>query len=261
MDVIIFSGQSNMQGQTSSLPSPNDPVDGALEYRFSDDSLVPLCHPCGEYIGEIKDCPGGFLLNGADSGHGSMTPDFCREYVRLTGRRVVAIHAARGGTVIGEWQKGTDRYALAVEKINAGIKKAREIESVDRIHLVWLQGESDAIIRTSAEEYKRLLTKFKNDLKEDVGIERFGIIEVGYFCGVVSWIGDRTREEGRRDDEIIMKAQEELCEEDADFVMLTKLAHDLSLRGEYLNPQAEGHFDNEAQKMIGEAAAKALAAL
>ena len=35
MDVIIFGGQSNMQGQTECLPQENIPVQGAVEYRYN----------------------------------------------------------------------------------------------------------------------------------------------------------------------------------------------------------------------------------
>ena len=33
-DIIIFAGQSNMQGETEGLPLNNEPVRNALEYRF-----------------------------------------------------------------------------------------------------------------------------------------------------------------------------------------------------------------------------------
>ena len=261
MDVIIFSGQSNMQGQTEALPSPNEPVDGALEYKFATDSLVPLLHPCGEDLGgdARETCP----IQQAWDGHGSIVPDFCREYVRLTGRRVCAVHDAKGGTAISEWQKNGDenaaaRYKLAVAKMNAAIAKARETEGVGRVFLLWLQGESDAIYRTPPEEYKRMMIAFKDDLKRDVGIERFGIIGVGYFAGVVSWLGDRTREEGLRDDDIIIRAQDELCREDADFAMLTTVCREFSLRQEMISPLAEGHYNNDAMTLIGRYAARAL---
>ena len=48
-DVIIFGGQSNMQGQSERL-SENVPVKSALEYRLLTDSLVPLSNPVGEDI-------------------------------------------------------------------------------------------------------------------------------------------------------------------------------------------------------------------
>ena len=40
MDVIIFCGQSNMQGQTEGLPEVNEAVYGALEYRALTNSFV-----------------------------------------------------------------------------------------------------------------------------------------------------------------------------------------------------------------------------
>ena len=52
LDILIFGGQSNMQGQTEALPIPNEPVDGASEYRYLTDSLIPLQHPVGELIGD-----------------------------------------------------------------------------------------------------------------------------------------------------------------------------------------------------------------
>ena len=261
MDVIIFSGQSNMQGQTEALPSPNEPVDGALEYRYATDELVPLRHPCGEDLGgdARENCP----IQQAWDGHGSLVPDFCREYVRLTGRRVCAVHDAKGGSAIAEWQKNGDenaagRYALAVAKMKAAIAKVRETDKFGHVFLLWLQGESDAIYRTPPEEYKRMMTAFKDDLKADVGIERFGIIGVGYFAGVVSWLTDRTREVGMRDDEVIIRAQDELCREDADFARVTTVCRELSLQSEMISPFAEGHYNNAAMTLIGKYAARGL---
>ena len=41
MDVIIFSGQSNMQGQSECL-TENDVVNDAYEYKWLTDELLPL---------------------------------------------------------------------------------------------------------------------------------------------------------------------------------------------------------------------------
>ena len=49
MDVIIFSGQSNMQGQSETL-SEHDIVKDAYEYKWLTDELVPLQNPVGENI-------------------------------------------------------------------------------------------------------------------------------------------------------------------------------------------------------------------
>lgn len=254
MDILIFGGQSNMQGQTESLPECNEPVEKALEYRFETDLLIPVAHPIGE---KLED---GLLL-GASSGYGSMIPDFCRAYTKATGRQVIAIHAARGNTTLSQWMKGTDRYACAVRKIRAGIEKAKTAGTVDRIYYIWLQGESDAIERTGKTEYMRLLTQYKNDLKKDIGIQIFGIIKVGYFCATVRWLTDRTKEDAKACDEAIMQAQEALVEEDSDFVLLTGICKTLSLDPQNINPFADGHYNNAAMTVIGTEAGTALAKL
>ena len=143
MDVIIFGGQSNMQGQTGAMPEVNEGVEGALEYKLNENELVPLRLPVGEDLGGNK-----YLL-GASHGCGSLIPPFCRTYVKETGREVVAISACRGDTTVEDWQKGTYRYRTAAYKMIRGIAKAKALGEVEHIYFVWLQGESDAIIEST----------------------------------------------------------------------------------------------------------------
>lgn len=253
MDIIIFGGQSNMQGQTEGLPFVNAPVEGALEYRVQENALIPLKHPVGEAYGEES-------LAAAFGGGGSLVPAFCRAYVENCGQEVAAIHAARGNTTLGEWQKGTHRFYYAAQKIRAGIEKVKEEYEVGKVYYVWLQGESDAIIHTSEEEYLRALITYKNTLKTEFGIDKFGLIKVGYFFSISQWHTQVSNpEEKRACDEAIMRAQERAAKEDSDFIMLTRLCTDLSLRSEYINPQASGHYNNLAMELIGEEAGKKLA--
>ncbi len=253
IDILIFGGQSNMEGQTECLPVPNDIVPNAWEYCLLSDTLRPVCHPVGEDLEP--------LLGPASYGFGSLAPDCCRAYVTATGRAVVMIHAAQGATTIAEWQKGTPRYEKVIEKLRAGIRKAATRGTVKNIYYLWLQGESDAICRTTAEDYAARLTAYKNDLKQDVGIHRFGIIQVGYFCGTVRWLPDRTHEEGRWDDEVIQQAQEAVVAQDPDFVMLTREAVPMSLDAQFINPSEDGHFNNRGLAILGTLAGNALAAL
>ena len=252
LDILIFSGQSNMAGSTEGVPYPNDPVPGAVEFRSLTGSFQPLVHPVGEVLG-------GDLLTGGNNG--SPVPYTCAAYTAASGRQAVAIHVAQGATRIDQWLKGTDRYTIAVDKIQAGIRKAEEVGKIGRIVMVWLQGESDALNRTSKEDYMRMMTQFKNDLKQDVGLDTFGIIEVGYFCYTVGWLNDRSKEDAKACDETIMQAQEELPRVDKDFVMLTQITKVLSLDSAYENPLADGHYTNKGVAIIGEEAGKALAKL
>ena len=256
MDIIIFGGQSNMQGQTGAVPEVNEPVAGALEYKLTGNELVPLKLPVGEDIGGNK-----YLL-GASHDCGSLIPAFCRAYVNETGREVVAISACRGDTTVEDWQKGTYRYRAAANKIKRGIAKAGERGEIGHVYYVWLQGESDAVIESTEEEYLERLVRYKNTLKNEIGIEKFGIIKVGYFYCTSQWHkGVSNYDDKKKCDEAIMSAQERAVAEDSDFVMLTRVCPELSMKPEYINPEASGHYTNAAMDIIGTEAAKGLAAI
>ena len=255
MDIIIFGGQSNMQGQTECLPENNAPVQGAMEYRYKTNELIPLCHPVGEDLRGEKWCAA------AHQGHGCLVPAFCREYVRVTGREVVAIHAAKGNTVLGDWLGGTQHAYHARRKIASGIQKAKELGKIDHIYYVWLQGESDALIHTGEDEYVSRLIEYKNQLKVQFGIEKFGIIKVGYYLAQGSWNmnPNDTEQDKIIYNENIMRAQERAVEQDKDIVMLTRVCVELSQNQAYINPQAEGHYNNAGMEIIGKEAGETLA--
>lgn len=244
MDVIIFGGQSNMQGATESLPFPNEPVDGAYEYRLSLDQLIPLKHPVGENVREEQ------WLAAACEGGGSILPAFCRAYVQESGRQVVAVHAAKGSTTVAEWLYGTQHYFYTRKKALACIEKLKNNGELGRIYYVWLQGESDAVIHTTEEEYLERLIALKNRLKMDLNIEKFGIIKVGYFSP-----------DGEEYDEKIMRAQESAEKEDSDFIILTRVCPDLSKDMQYINPNCLGHYNNTATEIIGNESGKKLASI
>ena len=252
MDVIIFCGQSNMQGQTESRPI-RKPVKKASEFLLMGGRFIPLNHPVGETFADEND---SWLFQSAGK-NGSLVVDFMEEYVKGRGE-AVAVHVARGDTTISEWQKGTKRYEFALMKIKSCLQKLGD--NVGKVYLVYLQGESDAYKQTEKEEYKKLLQNFKNDLKEEVGIEKFGIIKVGYFASQVKMTEGNEREKNVELDKRIMTAQEEIVKEDSDFIMLTRVCTELSVNKKYINPFAEGHYNNRAMKIIGKSAAKALVA-
>ena len=257
IDLIIFGGQSNMQGQSERLSNCNV-VENAYEYRFLGDELIPLCNPVGENI-KVDRTPGiahqkggdgqkwlrEHVTGGSASGNTNMVPEFCKAYNGVTGTKVVAVHAAKGSTQIDYWLPGTFGYQFVVDKAKAAIEKATSVYEVGRIFFVWLQGESDALARVMKEEYMEKLVCLNQGLKESLGIETFGIIRVGRF----------TKDE--RDQEII-DAQDEICEKDGDFTMLTDMAAQMSEEAQYMNPYVPGHFSAEGLELLGKTAGEAL---
>lgn len=252
IDILIFAGQSNMQGETEGLPEINEPVNDAFEYRLISDSLIPLKHPVGEDLGENS-------LLAAHKGCGNLVPFFCDEYVKTTGKKVVAVHTARGSTTISQWLCGMELFLGMVEKVVSAIKKTEENYKIDKIYLIWLQGESDAIDGTSSANYEKMITDFKNSVKQEIKIDKFGIIQVGYFCRVAGWLEFSKNGEGILRDEEIMNAQYNAVQNDKDFIMLTDICKTLSMDSEYMNPYVGGHYNNKGMSLLGKTAGKQLA--
>ncbi|MBE6601816.1 MAG: sialate O-acetylesterase [Ruminococcaceae bacterium] len=253
MDVIIFLGQSNMQGQSERL-SDCGVVSNAYEYKYLTDETVPLKNPVGEsitYAMESGEDPtpdtdllqwlGKHALGAACYGNTNLVPSFCRTYTEITKRQVLAVHAAKGSTKISEWSPGSPIYQVLVQKSRGAIQKV----TPERIFFVWLQGESNALASTTREQYKEALRTLCDGLKSDLGIDRFGIIRVGRFTN-----DDRDLE--------IIAAQDEICREDADFVMLTEIATELNRQPEYMNPHVRGHYSAKGLEALGSSAAKGL---
>ena len=176
MDLIVFGGQSNMQGQSECL-SENDVVKDAYEYKWLTDEVVPLKNPVGEDITYEETCGSVFseetdqadwlqkhVTGSACFGHTNLVPAFCRAYTQISGRNVTAVHIAKGSTVIADWLPGSRGYEILVKKAAAARKKVNP----DRVFFVWLQGESDAIFKSTAGYYKEALNRFCDALKKEI---------------------------------------------------------------------------------------------
>ena len=254
VDIIIFGGQSNMQGQSERL-SENRIVDDAYEYKFIDDVLVELKNPVGENITYTKECGTeilestslkcwleNHLTGSACYGNTNLVPEFV---IGNTKQKVVAVHISKGSTQIADWMPETLGYEIIKEKASSAIKKVKEKYSIDKIFFVWLQGESDAIAGNSKAYYKEKLYELFENLKKDLKVNKFCIIRVGRFTN------------DNRDMEIIC-AQDEICRENNDFIMLTEIATQLNESPEYMNPSVAGHYSAAGLEKLGMEAGKAL---
>ena len=228
-DILIFCGQSNMQGYTESCPVENAVI-GGHEYRYLTNTIVPLSHPVGEDIGESK------LLMASHEGKGSLIPDFCRAYIEKTHREVLAVHAACAGTHIAEWLPPAERYDALIRKAQGALSKLAERSG--RVYFIWLQGESDAIRGVSEDEYIHALEELRGHLYRDLPLDGFGIIRVGKFV------------EDERD-LAILRAQETACR-NGDFLMLTRVTAVCTQAPSLINPYAPGHYSNAGMTLIGQ---------
>lgn len=258
LDVIIFSGQSNMQGQSERL-SNTERVKNAYEYKYLTDSLSPLSNPVGENIRndesegytfcegtDIKQWLSDHVLGAACYGHTNLVPEFCRNYIEESGASVIAVHAAKGSTEISYWMPNTKAYEILINKARRAIAMAKREYEIGKIYFIWLQGESDAIAKRTKNYYKEQITLLCDSLKKDIGINKFGIIRVGRFTKDI------------RDLEIIT-AQDEICLENENFLMLTDIATKLNEMPEYMNQYVGGHYSAAGLEKLGKEAGKTLA--
>ena len=154
-DLIIFSGQSNMEGSTAQ--SGYLKASKCYEYKYLIDEIVELKDPVGEDIGIDLFCA---PVNGC----GSLVPAFCNAYAKKNGG-IVGVHCAKGNTSIADWKPGMPRYELLVQKVQRAIIKTNEKFGIGKKYFVWLQGESDALLKNSEEMYLKSLIELKNALK------------------------------------------------------------------------------------------------
>ena len=256
-DVIIFSGQSNMQGQSEAL-TDDSPTAGSYEYKWLSDSFTVLRNPVGENIrydrteGEpisvdtsIPNWLAEHALGAACYGNTNLVPKFCENYIAETGTNVVAVHAAKGSTTIAEWLPGTPGYEILREKASSALQKTKATFTIGHVLFVWLQGESDAIASTSKDDYKTMLTTLNEALKKDVCIDLFGVIRVGRFTNDAR-------------DEAIISAQDEICAENDGFLMLTTIATEVNAKPLYMNPSVQGHFSAEGLEKLGSVSGRTL---
>jgi len=242
-----------MQGQSETL-SEHDIVKDAYEYKWLTDELLPLKNPVGENI--TYSMNQGYevtpetriplwlkehVLGAACYGNTNLVPSFCRTYTDITKRQALAVHAAKGSTRISEWLPGTPIFDALIRKARGAIQKVNP----ERIFFAWLQGESDAIASVMKDDYKAALHMLCDALKADLGVDLFGIIRVGRFTN-----DDRDLE--------IISAQDEICREDENYVMLTDIATELNQQKEYMNPHVRGHYSAKGLEQLGSTAAETL---
>jgi hypothetical protein len=126
VDVLIVTGQSNAEGRGTG--------GGAGTGWFGQGaSLTALADPVG----------------GALSG--SAWPSYSNKLYELSGRKVVVVEAAAGGTALlaaagaSNWSSTGAQRALAVGLANDVITHLAGVATIGKVQLIWCQGEQDAV--------------------------------------------------------------------------------------------------------------------
>lgn len=238
VDLVIFSGQSNMSG-VGGKPSKAPSVPEGHGYEFRSGK-----YPAGLYNVEepFGTSASGYLCDPDGVRSGSLVSAFMNTYYNKTGVPVLGISASRGGTSVSYWDSQEvksdliDKYQAAKSWCSANNVKIR------RQYIVWLQGETDAIANMSVSDYQ---SKMKSIFSPAFvrGIEQVFIITIGNFAGLP----------GAYDN--IVAAQIDLCAKDSHFTLATDILH--KLPESYLSDGV--HYNQDALNQAGAAAAQVMA--
>lgn len=239
-DLILFMGQSNMSGAGGNAEEAPELIKGAgYEYRAitEPEKLCVLTEPFGE-----KEHKEGYLDDRELlTRGGSLVTAFVNAYYEETKERVVAVSASRGSARISSFNNHL--VEDVIERLeNAKQTMMQEQVNIRHIYMVWMQGETDAYLGISKEEYIGEMQKLLHTL-QPYGVEKCFVIQIGngMYDGVAF------------DTATMHGIQEALCETDENFVMVSTLAKTIS-EPPYMEDGI--HFTQQGLNLLGEDAGK-----
>ena len=155
-DVYLLLGQSNMAGRGRMLPEDTVKTIEGVWLLNADGVPEPAVSPLNRYssirkeIGMQQICPGNY---------------FSEEMHKATGRKILLVVNARGGSSLSEWMKDSPEQDYFEE----AVKRAGQAARYGKIKAVlWHQGESDS---GRSDVYLDSLAVFVSDLRKAIGDE------------------------------------------------------------------------------------------
>jgi hypothetical protein len=159
-DIYLLIGQSNMAGRGKMIPSDTDTIAGV--YLLTREGIPePATNPLNKYSTIRKDISMQQI---------SMGFSFAKQMYKKTGRKVLLVVNARGGSTIEEWDKSNsvkNYYSEAVrrtrEAMRYGTLKA----------ILWHQGEQNS---ENPGDYLLKLEKIVREIREDLNSPKLPFI-------------------------------------------------------------------------------------
>lgn len=233
-DVYLLIGQSNMAGFGEFEPRDTvDAIDGVW-ILDPEGKPAPAVAPLNKFSTIRKD----IKIQGFNPG-----TEFSRVMHERTGRPILLVVNARGGTSIKKWQPGADDayFEEAVRRARQGMELG-ELKAI-----LWHQGESDIIRNTPG--YTDLFITMISSLRKELGLGDIPVVlgQVGRW----NW-ADR----GKIDDfnESVLPATVEAVPNSAQ-------VSSEGLKRRFEEDELDPHFGREAQLELGRRYADVLTAL
>ena len=212
VDVVLFSGQSNMDGFHASASDAPVDIKSGTAYQYN---------PKAGTITNLNEGPLYYkeLTNPNITRPNTVGPvlTWCKTYYEKTGRSIVALNGAYGGTPISKFLPDTDIYNTLKANLNAAVAavNADSSKKLGNVYLAWCQGESD--IYDPNNYVSRFDTLF-SALKADCGVSKAFVMNIGYPCknGLIN-----ANQYGGYGN--MQKVQREMCAANDDYIMVCDL--------------------------------------
>ena len=153
-DVYLLIGQSNMAGRGYMIEGDEDVIDENVFILNDAGEVVPATNPLNQYSSIRKDMKMQRINPGFS---------FSKKIAKKTGRKVLLVVNARGGTSIMQWKKGEGGDGYYEEAVRR-TKQAMEYGTLKAI--LWHQGESDS---KDPSDYLDRLAEMVGALRSELG--------------------------------------------------------------------------------------------
>lgn len=216
-DIFLLIGQSNMAGQGLISDEDQGVIDKNVFLLNADGAVEPATNPLNRYSSIKKDKPSPQIGPGYS---------FAKKISQATGRKVLLVVNARGGSSLGEWIQGaeTGYFEEAVRRTRQAIEHGGEVKAI-----LWHQGEADCRDTT----YLRRLAGFVQDLRNELGND-----EIPFIAGELA----RWRDASKGFNQRLPKITEHIS--NSSYIT----AQDCSMLKDTKDP----HFGREGQITLGE---------
>lgn len=254
VDLIVFAGQSNMSGRGEAGAAVQCADGAGYEYKAVShpEGLLPIREPFG--LNEDKE---GAISDRTEDGgtkrRGSMVSAVADTYHARTGRTIVGVSASIGGSNTEQWKQVY--LADAVERLDQAKAFLSEHQFlVERLFVVWCQGESDGDAKRSAADYTANTREIFRAFQAH-GAEKCFLVQIGHY-NYVDYPEGQDGLTGQEWDcyyEVVRNAQAALCETDEDFIFAGSFEDCLhDMKDDY-------HYHQNAYNKVGNQVGGALA--
>lgn len=243
VDLFLFCGQSNMSGKGNAKQAPY--VEHGYEFRAvtNPNALYNIFEPFG--INQINQngINDSWPTTGELRKRGGLVSAFANSYYDNTGTAIVGVSCSEGATTISQWMPGTDKYEDIVNRCNLAKAYLQNSSSYELryVYMVWCQGESDGDVGTTYESYYDSLNQITNSLVEQGVVDKCMIIKTGDYADNIELYDH------------IQLAQEDLCQENDNCILISDLAPSFVEKGLMLDVY---HYTQEGYNILGEDAGK-----